>query len=41
MELAAYDTADAVALGLDPDSVLSTATDKARRDAPASAVCDV
>jgi class 3 adenylate cyclase len=39
---------DAAALGLDPDRVgytapadLATATDKARRDAPAIAVCDV
>ena len=42
------DDEDAVALGLDPRHVtytalgaLSTATDKARRDAPAIAVCDV
>ena len=40
--------ADAAALGLDPDHItysalgdLATATDKARRDAPAIAVCDV
>ena len=39
---------DAAALGLDPDRVtympltdLDTATEKARRDAPAIAVCDV
>lgn len=42
------DTADAAALGLDPARLaytalaeLATATDKARRDAPAIAVCDV
>ena len=42
------DDADSAALGLDPDSItytalsdLATTTDKARRDAPAIAVCDV
>ena len=42
------DDTDSAALGLDPDSItytapadLATATDKARRDAPAIAVCDV
>ena len=42
------DADDAEALGLDPDRVtytpladLDTATEKARRDAPAIAVCDV
>ncbi len=42
------DAADSAALGLDPDAItytaladLATATDKARRDAPAIAVCDV
>jgi class 3 adenylate cyclase len=42
------DPTDAAALGIDPDGVtytpladLDTATDKARRDAPALAVCDV
>ena len=42
------DDADSAALGLDPDAItytaladLATATDKARRDAPAIAVCDV
>jgi class 3 adenylate cyclase len=42
------DSGDAAALGLDPDRVtytpladLATATEKARRDAPAIAVCDV
>ena len=42
------DRDDAAALGLDPDRIsyirlaeLTTATEKARRDAPAIAVCDV
>jgi hypothetical protein len=42
------ESADAAALDLDPDRVtytpladLDTATEKARRDAPAIAVCDV
>ncbi len=42
------DPDDAAALGLDPDRVtytslgdLDTATEKARRDAPAIAVCEV
>lgn len=42
------ETDDALSLGLDPDRItytalgdLSTATEKARRDAPAIAVCEV
>ena len=42
------EAADASALGLDPDNIvyaplaeLPTASDKARRDAPAIAVCEV
>ena len=42
------DPGDAAALGLDPDRItytalgdLDAATEKARRDAPAIAVCDV
>jgi hypothetical protein len=47
-EVERLDAKGAGALGLDPDRVsytaladLATATDKARRDAPAIAVCDV